>query len=147
MLIARGRSLRLVLDTNTALSGLIWGGFPGQLIDAGVSGQVQLISSVPLLSELAGVLSRPKFLSPILQRGCSVPDLFDGYSALVECVLPADLAGPVSRDPDDDQVLAAAIGGRADLIVSGDDDLLILVKVLGIPIVSARDAVHRLDGS
>ena len=147
MLIARDRSVRLVLDTNTALSGLIWGGFPGRLIDAGVSGQVQLISSVPLLSELAGVLSRPKFLQPILKRGCSVADLFDGYAALVECVQPADLAGPLSRDPDDDQVLAAAIGGRADLIVSGDDDLLSLVELLGIPIVSARDAVHRLDGS
>jgi putative PIN family toxin of toxin-antitoxin system len=139
--------LRLVLDTNTALSGLIWGGFPGRLIDAAVSGQVQLISSVPLLSELGGVLGRPKFLQSVLKQGFSVSDLFDGYSALVECVLPAELEGPISRDPDDDQVLAAAIGGRADLIVSGDDDLLSLVEVLGIPIVSARDAVHRLEAA
>lgn len=139
--------MRLVLDTNTALSGLIWGGFPGQLIDAAVSGRIRLISSVPLLAELEGVLRRAKFQEAILRRDCSVSDLFDGYAALVECVVPADLGGPVSRDPDDDVVLAAAVGGRADLIASGDEDLLSLIAVRGIPIVSAREAVNRLEGS
>jgi len=86
--------LRLVLDTNTALSGLIWRGVPGQLIDAAVSGRVQLISTVPLLAELEGVLQRTKFREPIQRLGVAVADLFDGYAALVERVEPADLGGP-----------------------------------------------------
>jgi putative PIN family toxin of toxin-antitoxin system len=102
--------LRLVLDTNTALSGLIWQGVPGQLIDAAVLGRVQLISTVPLLAELEGVLQRRKFREPIQRLGVSVADLFDGYAALVERVEPADLGGPVSRDPDDDQVLGSHKG-------------------------------------
>ena len=44
--------MRLVLDTNTAVSGLIWGGVPGQLIDAAAAGTSQLIASLPLLDEL-----------------------------------------------------------------------------------------------
>jgi len=64
--------LRLVLDTNTALSALIWQGVPGQLMDAAVVGRVQLISTVPLLAELEGVLQRPKLREPILRLGVSV---------------------------------------------------------------------------
>lgn len=142
---AWGSDLRLVLDTNTALSGLIWRGVPGELIDSAISGRVQLISSSPLLSELEGVLRRPKFQQSLQKHGVSGSDLFDGYAALVECVAPADLGGPVSRDPDDDQVLAAAVGGGADLIVSGDDDLLVLGGHQGIPIVSAREALNCLE--
>jgi predicted nucleic acid-binding protein len=88
--------LRLVLEPNTAVSGLIWQGVPGALLDAALAGKAQLISSVPLLSELEGVLSRPKFQRTIMQRGVKPADLFDGYVALVECVVPAALEVPVS---------------------------------------------------
>jgi putative PIN family toxin of toxin-antitoxin system len=55
--------VRLVLDTNKAVSGLIWGGVPGRLIDAAAAGKVIIIASVPLLDELQGVLSRQRFLA------------------------------------------------------------------------------------
>jgi hypothetical protein len=44
--------VRLVLDTNTALSGLLWGGTPGRLIDAAEEQRIQLASSAALLAEL-----------------------------------------------------------------------------------------------
>ena len=50
--------MRVVLDTNTALSGLVWGGPPGVLMDAARDGRIRLFSSVPLIAELQGVLSR-----------------------------------------------------------------------------------------
>lgn len=52
--------MRLVLDTNTALSGLLWGGTPGRLIDAAEAGRVELTSSAALLAELQGVLARER---------------------------------------------------------------------------------------
>ncbi|MCU0924000.1 MAG: putative toxin-antitoxin system toxin component, PIN family [Burkholderiaceae bacterium] len=137
--------MRLVLDTNTALSGLLWGGTPGGLLDAAQAGQVQLVSSAALLSELQGVLSRPKFSEQLFRRGLSVGDLFHGYAALVVLVTPAAIEPTVARDPADDQVLAAAVAAQVDLIVSGDRDLLGLKAFRDIEIVTARTAVERLE--
>ena len=51
-----------------------------------------------------------------------------------------------SPDPDDNVIIATAIAGGADMIVSGDKrDMLALAEVEGIPIVSARDAVKLLS--
>ena len=53
--------MRLVLDTNVVVSGLIWRGPPRQLLEAGRRGRVALFSSASLLDELASVLKRDKF--------------------------------------------------------------------------------------
>jgi putative PIN family toxin of toxin-antitoxin system len=136
--------VRLVLDTNTALSGLLWGGTPGRLIDAAEAGQVELASSAALLAELQGVLSREKFAKQLGKRGITVADVFDGYAALVTLVAPAVIAPTITRDPADDQVLAAALAAQADLIVSGDAHLLDLKGFKGIEIVTTAVAVERI---
>jgi putative PIN family toxin of toxin-antitoxin system len=136
--------VRLVLDTNTALSGLLWGGTPGRLIDAAEAGQVKLASSAALLAELQGVLSREKFARQLAKRAMTVADVFDGYAAIVSIVRPATIAPTITRDPADDQVLAAALAARADLIVSGDAHLLDLKNFQGIEIVTATVAVERI---
>jgi hypothetical protein len=74
-----------------------------------------------------------------------VSDLFNGYAALVGCLAPVVLVEPICRDPDDDKVLAAAIGGDADLIESGDDDLLALGNDRNIDILSARDVIILIE--
>lgn len=139
--------MRLVLDTNTALSGLLWGGTPGRLIDAAEAGQVELASSAALLAELQGVLSREKFARQLAKRGITVADVFDGYAAMVNIVTPATIAPTITRDPADDQVLAAALAAQADLIVSGDAHLLDLKSFQGIEIVTATVAVERIAAS
>jgi len=144
MLIASSNGVRLVLDTNTVISGLLWGGTPGRLIDAAKARRVELVSSAPLLAELQGVLSRPKFAQQLAQRGVTVADVFDGYAALVRLVAPAVIAPTISRDPADDQVLATAIAGQADLIVSGDSHLLDLKQFMGIDVVAAASAAQKL---
>lgn len=137
--------MRLVLDTNTALSGLLWGGTPGRLIDAAEGGRVELASSAALLAELQGVLSREKFVKRLAQRGLGVGDVFDGYAALVTIVAPAAIEPVIARDPADDQVLAAALAARADLVVSGDAHLLDLKSFRGIEIVTAAVVVERVE--
>jgi uncharacterized protein len=136
--------VRLVLDTNTALSGLLWGGTPGRLIDAAEGGQVELVSSAALLSELQGVLSRDKFVKQLARRGLTVADVFDGYAALVSIVTPAVITLTITRDPTDDQVLAAALAAQADVIVSGDAHLLDLKSFPRISIINAAEAAARL---
>jgi predicted nucleic acid-binding protein len=54
------------------------------------------------------------------------------------------LPQPVCRDPDDDAVLACALAAQADLIVSGDDDLLVLKQFQEIRIVTPTQAVKMI---
>jgi len=137
--------MRLVLDTNTALSGLLWGGTPGYLIDATVAGRIELASSAALLAELQGVLSREKFAKQLAKRGLTIGDVFDGYAALVLIVAPAVIAPTITRDPADDQVLAAALAAQVDMIVSGDAHLLDLKSFKDIEIVTPTTAVERIS--
>lgn len=136
--------MRLVLDTNTALSGLLWGGTPALLIDAAQEQRIELASSAALLAELQGVLSREKFVRQLTRRALTVSDVFEGYAALLVIVTPAVIAPTITRDPADDQVLAAALAAQADLIVSGDAHLLDLKRFHGIEIVTAAKAAERL---
>ncbi len=126
-----------MLDTNTALSGLFWGGPPGALIDAARAGRIALVSSIPLVAELEGVLGRPKFALALEARGIFAADLVEGYATLVEVVRPAQIPPTVLRDPGDDVVLATALAGGADLVVSGDKDLTDLGRFRNIAIVAA----------
>ena len=106
--------MRLVLDTNVVASGLLWEGGP----------PAQLIEAAQ-----AGAV-----------------ELVTSKTLLAELttiVTPADIAS-TSHDPDDDHVLACALAAQADLIVSGDPDLLNLKQFLGMPVVSPREAMGRV---
>lgn len=137
--------LRVVLDTNTVLSALLWGGTPGQLITIARAGEIVLCSSQVLLDELQGVIHREKFTKSLATRDLRPGTLFDGYAALCQIVQPQPLTR-TSIDPDDDQVLATALAARAHLIVSGDrKHLLVLERFAGIPIVTATQAITMIQ--
>lgn len=61
-----------------------------------------------------------------------------------EVVQPAVLSARVCRDADDDAILGTAIAASADLIVSGDKDLLVLRQYQGIPVITPAEALARL---
>ncbi len=63
---------------------------------------------------------------------------------MAEVIDPPPLAHPVCRDKDDDAVLALAIAAQADMVISGDDDLLCLDSFEGIPILTPALALQRV---
>ena len=134
--------MRIVVDTNTAISGLLWPGQPRRLIDLIRARTHTLCVSVALLAE---VIARPKFAQRLQAAGLSAAALVQDYSRLAEIVESAPLAEPVSRDPDDDVVLATALAARAPLIVSGDHDLLVLGTFADIRILNAAEALRALS--
>jgi uncharacterized protein len=114
------------------------------LIEQVRAGALTFVSSPALLAELAEVIARPRF-KDILARSNTNPELMLAQVRLLaEIVDPPPLREPVSRDSDDDAVLAVAAAARPDLIVTGDKDLLVLGAHAGIPIVSAAEAVARI---
>ena len=138
--------LRLVLDTNIVVAGLLWNGPARRLLEAAIEGEVELFSSVLLLDELAHSLGYPKFAARIESSGTSIAALMAQYTALASLVLPASVPRVVANDADDDHVIAAAVAARAELIVTGDrKHLLPIGSHEGIAIVTAREIVDRLD--
>ena len=92
--------MRIVADTNTVLSGLLWQGPPRRLIDLGRERALTLCTSLTLLAELAEVIGRAKFAERVHAAGLSAATLVQDYARLAEIVEPAALAEPVSRDKD-----------------------------------------------
>lgn len=138
--------LRLVLDTNIVVAGLLWNGPPRRLLQAAIDGEVELFSSAVLLDELAHTLGYAKFTKRIESFGTSIAALVAQYTALVSLVAPASVPRVVANDADDDHVIAAAVAARAELIVTGDRKHLLPIGThQGIAIVTAREVVDRLD--
>ncbi len=136
--------MRAVVDTNVLLSGLLWRGAPHALIGHVRAGALGLISSPALLAELAEVLARTKFRAILAQAAIDPGRMLAELRQLAEIIEPPPLSARVSRDPDDDAVLALAVAARAELIVSGDGDLLSLGAHGGIPIIAAAEAIAQI---
>jgi putative PIN family toxin of toxin-antitoxin system len=136
---------RAVLDTNVVVSALIWSGKPFALLQAASAGELLLTTSPTLLAELRGVLARRHLANRLERFRSSVEQAIALYTSVAQILDPPTLVSPVSRDPDDDAVLAVAVAARAHLIVSGDGDLLVLGSYLGIPIVTPAEALAMLE--
>ena len=134
--------MRAVLDTNVVASALLWGGTPGRLIELAGDRALELATSEALIAELAGILNRPKFAEKLTQKNLSVIEVVAQYRALAETIEAAPIEQSALRDPDDEAVIGCALAARADLIVSGDQDLLVLKTYGRIRLVSAAEALR-----
>ena len=130
--------MRVVLDTNVVIAAVISEGLCRDLVRVRVLPHT-IITSEWLLRELRTTL-RDKFaVDP-----AELPLLAQVHKE-AEIVMPTQFRERVSRHEDDDVVLATALAGKADVIVTGDEDLLVLKKFRAIRILSTRQFLERLD--
>ena len=111
----------------------------------GQRSSIQLYGSTALLEELAEVLARPSATKRLALIGKTVREVLADYVEAIELVEPATVPRVVAGDIDDDQVIAAAVAARTDLIVSGNrKHLLPLGSHQGIVIIDAAEAIRRI---
>ena len=125
---------RVVLDTNTLISGvLLVGSIPGQAVRNAFRNAHVLMSEASL-HELIDVLSRKKF-----DQYLTVQDREEFVDVVLKVVelVPIVTAVHACRDDADNRILEVAVNGAADVIVSGDRDLLVLHPFRGIPILTS----------
>ena len=135
--------MKLVLDTNTVISGLLWHGAPRQVLDLARSGSISLFTSPKLLAELEDVLGRKKFAARLRAAQVTVDELVFGYAALATTIRAPNIEPVILADPDDDGVLACALAAKAEIIASGDSHLLGLKEYQGIRILTVNQVLEE----
>lgn len=116
-----------VVDTNLIVSGLLLKrGSPYELLEAWRRGGFTLLVSPSLQAEFEEVLLRPKFTQKYGLTAEEIRAFLILVSLLGVKVTPRRRLPVKIRDPKDEKVLAAALGGKADYLITGDDDLLVL---------------------
>ena len=139
--------MRIVLDTNVLVSGLLWGGPPNQLLKWGRDNVVVLVSCEAAVAEAKRVIEYAKFSRRIAALNASSGQVIAYLMNLVTYVPePEAFAAIIADDPSDDLFLALASQSQARLIVSGDRHLLDLQEYEHIPIVTPGEAVEVIGG-
>lgn len=138
--------MRLVLDTNILVSALINPNGPSRkLFELWLSNEFILISSDFQIDELSRVLTYPRLQKYIRAGEAEIIVARIRDLAVIATDLPEINASP---DPDDNFILATAVAGNANAVVTGDKKhLLALNAVLEIPIVTVADCVRQLESN
>jgi putative PIN family toxin of toxin-antitoxin system len=130
--------VKIVFDTNVLFSAFITHGACAGLYEKCIH-HAQIIVSPHILRELEQKLVTKARLSTAEAR-----EVIHAVRADAKVVKVTPLPKPVCRDVDDDFILAVALTAKADAIVTGDQDLLVLKQFQGIPILNPRDCLARL---
>ena len=129
--------MTVVLDTNVIVAALVAKGLCHEVVVRALR-TCTVVSSTNLLDELEQTL-RLKFT-----LGPEANGFLKQLRIRVRLVEPITLPSPVSRDVDDDVVLATAVAAGAGVVVTGDQDLLVIGRYRDIDIVSPREFLTRL---
>lgn len=136
--------MRAVLDTGVLVSALISRqGTTGAVLQALRDARFRAIYSIEILVEIIDVLGREPFRTKYHIEVDDITVLINLVRLRGELVTPGRRI-QACRDPNDDKFLEAALAGKADCVVSGDADLLVLTPFEDIPIMRPAEFLARL---
>jgi putative PIN family toxin of toxin-antitoxin system len=135
--------VKVVLDTNVLLSGLMFAeGTPGRIIAAWVEARFEVALSLDQLAEIDRVLEYPKIRRKLGWDDQQIELFIKQLYIRAEVVELGPISVEVSRDPGDAPILATLAAAKADVLVTGDGDLLALRDKY--PIEAPAEFVRRL---
>jgi uncharacterized protein len=134
--------MRVVVDTNVFVSAALSAKSSPALVCYLIKRQCVLLRSITTEQELLHVIARPRLASLI------APPFLEGLSELMGAAELVAITEKVTecRDPKDNKFLELALNGKADFIVTGDQDLLMLNPFRGISIVNPAEFVKIITG-
>lgn len=137
--------IRAVVDTNVLVSALISPhSVSAQVLNLWRDDAFLLLTSDPILTEVERVLTHPRLRHRYGLSVTVVSELMRGLHRFAFIVGQSPNTRDVCRDPDDDKFLACAIGGEANYLVTGDDDLLALDRYEGVHILNPAAFVEEI---
>ena len=138
--------MKIVVDTNVALSGLLWGGPPNRILKWARDGILRIVACEKTTGELRRALVYKKFSKRISALETTPAEVFAYYMNLVFFVpTPKNIPEKIAKDPFDNLFLGLASENKARLIVSGDKHLLDLAEFLRIQIVTPSEACEVIE--
>lgn len=130
--------MKVVLDTNLWVAAWLWRGIPQRLIELAQERQIISCTSLEILQELKKVLSYPKLQKQLSLIAYNQEDILMGTKE-ISIIYPIETVNiPELRDSDDTIILATAIAAQANVIISGDKDLLTLTTYQNISILNVK---------
>ncbi len=141
------RLLRVVLDTNIYVSSVILSrGTPFEILEAWRNQAYILITTEAIITEIERVLRYPRIRDRYHITDEDAAQLIASLYADALVVPDSNTEHGICSDPDDDKFLACASMARADYIVTGDPDLLILKQYEKTVILKPHEFLNRLQG-
>ena len=135
--------LKVVLDTNVLISGIIASGYSASILDAAQREEIKLVTSAHLLEEFSKVILRRHITCKYPKAAENSEILLDFLRAFAILTPGVPTPNAVSPDRDDDFILACAMDENVDCVVSGDPHLLNLKTYRSIPILSPKEFVEK----
>ena len=132
--------MRIVVDTNVLVSGILFGGRPAELIRFVLMHAVSAVATQEIIEEYQSTLDY--LLEKYGGRKVSIP--LDIICSAME-IIPVQSRVKVCRDPDDDKFISCAVDGGCVFIVSGDKDLLSLERYADVEILTVAQFLDRLQ--
>jgi putative PIN family toxin of toxin-antitoxin system len=138
--------LRLALDTDVLVAAMrSRGGASWQLVDRALAREFTLLLSVPLVLEYEAVLTREEHRKVHGLSVLEVEEIINSLASVADPVQIRFLWRPLLSDPTDDMVLESAVNGRADLLVTfNQEDFTAVAKAFALEIVRPSEALRRL---
>jgi hypothetical protein len=135
---------QVVVDTNLIVSAFLWGGPPGKLIGELLARGIPMLTTQAMIDELEATLRKPKFDSRFQAKGVTPDELMDEYRHMTQLVIHAEIPDDSVRDLKDRIILAAAVGGSASHLISGDKDLTTLQQYNNVIVLTVAQFLAML---
>lgn len=136
---------KVVLDTNTLISGLLWDGNEAKIIEKAEKGEIQLFTALKILEELKGVLERNKFTGKLEDAELTVEKAVTKINLLSTIIELGKELQVITDDPEDNRILECALMAEVNFIISGDHHLLDLKRFGDIEILTAKEYLQRIS--